>query len=120
WRQRPIRAAASIAASQSRSFRRRRPLTVARRPAVAGGGPLSFLIGSWRSFVLAQAWGHGGQVPARRVKAAGRGPFSAISMYDDGITPFIVTVLLILLMCLPFIIKWFSTGSTYGLYTAVY
>jgi hypothetical protein len=33
-----------------------------------------------------------------------------------AITPFIVTIFVILLMCLPYILKWFFTSSIYGLY----
>jgi hypothetical protein len=33
-----------------------------------------------------------------------------------AITPFFVIILVMLLIWLPFVIKWFFTGSTYGVY----
>jgi hypothetical protein len=72
-------------------------------------------------------------VPPQRYKLAGAQP-KAVGEQDRGdrckaghvprdrartmraITPFFVIILVMLLISLPFVIKWFFTGSTYGVY----
>jgi hypothetical protein len=68
---------------------------------LAGAQPMAVKKASPRIAVIAVRRGHVPRDRARTMRA---------------ITPFFVIILVMLLISLPFVIKWFFTGSTYGVY----